>query len=190
MDKQNLIDFEQDIANLYKQGMIKAPVHLSGGNEDELIEIFKDVGKEDWLFLTYRSHFHWLLSGRDPQKLKDQILDGHSMHVYDDKFFTSAIVAGITPIALGVALALKLKKSKNKVFCFLGDMAAMTGLAKECFTYASGHALPIEFIIEDNSLSVNTKTRDVWGTKKTKTVKHYKYIRKFPHAGIGEWVLF
>ena len=38
--KQDLIDFEEKIVSLWEDGQIRAPVHLSNGNEDELIEIF------------------------------------------------------------------------------------------------------------------------------------------------------
>ena len=43
IDKQFLIDFESGIKDVYEAGDIKAPIHLSGGNEDELIKIFEDV---------------------------------------------------------------------------------------------------------------------------------------------------
>ena len=190
MNKKQLIKFEDEIAELYKAGKIRGPTHLSGSNEKQLIEIFKMVKKDDWIFSTWRNHYHWLLSGRSPEKLKQQILDKHSMHVFDDKFFTSAIVGGISPIALGVAWALKRNKSKNRVWCFLGCMGSKCGISLESIAYAKGHNLPITFIIEDNGLSVKTKTHEVWGKKKKKKTIKYKYKRKYPHAGVGVFVLF
>ena len=41
--KENLIDFEKRIVDLFKAGKLPFLVHLSGGNEDELISIFKDI---------------------------------------------------------------------------------------------------------------------------------------------------
>jgi len=38
-----LIAFENEIEELFAEGRIKAPIHLSGGNEEELIRIFKDI---------------------------------------------------------------------------------------------------------------------------------------------------
>jgi len=190
VDKQELIDFTNEIVSLYEAAKIKSPVHLSGGNEDQLIELFKHVKPNDWIFSTWRSHYHWLLSGRDKQELKNQILNGHSMHIFGDKFFTSAIVGGIAPIALGVAQALKMKNSPDKVWCFLGCMGASGGLAQECIRYASGHELPIMYVIEDNNLSVRADTRDTWGKGKANVVTAYKYTRKFPHAGSGKYIMF
>ena len=41
-------------------------------------------------------------------------------------------------------------------------------------------------------MSTNTKTSKVWGKKtgKLKNVIYYKYKRKYPHHGIGKWILF
>lgn len=191
MNKKQLIKFEEEIAKLYEQTRIRAPIHLCGGNEDELIKIFKDYKKGDWIFSTYRSHYHWLLSGRDSKELRKQILEGHSMHIYGNKFFTSSIVGGIAPIALGVAMALKMQNFPYKVWCFIGDMAAESGIVHECIKYAKGHNLPIRFIIEDNGYSVRAVTKETWGMANTRVDnRRYKYKRRYPHAGTGKYVMF
>jgi len=191
MTKQDLLDFNQRIVTKYEAGEIHSPIHLSGGNEDQLIELFKDFKEGDWVFSTWRSHYHWLLSGKSAEELEKQILEGHSMHIFGERFFTSAIVGGIAPIALGVAQALKCKNSKNKVWCFLGCMAASGGLAQECMRYATGWDLPILYVIEDNDMSVRACTSAVWGAKNTNSkVYRYHYKRTFPHAGTGKYIMF
>ena len=40
MLEQDLIDFEEDIASIYEQGIIRAPIHLRSGNESQLVDIF------------------------------------------------------------------------------------------------------------------------------------------------------
>jgi len=65
------------------------------------------------------------------------------------------------------------------------------GVAYECMKYANGHNLPITFVVEDNGMSVDTPTREVWGKfggDPNKIV--YYYTRKYPHHGCGEWVTF
>lgn len=190
MNKEQLIKFTDEIKEIYEKGKIKAPVHLSGINEDRLIEIFKGYKKGDWIFSTWRSSYHWLLSGRDPEELKKQILAGHSMHVYGERFFTSSIVGGIAPIALGVAWGIKLNQSPAHVWCFVGDGAAECGIVKESIRYAEGHRLPIFYVIEDNGLCVRAKTQKVWGLGTKSKVITYKYTRKYPHAGSGVYVMF
>jgi pyruvate dehydrogenase E1 component alpha subunit len=195
LTKQDLLDFNKEIIEVYEKGVIKSPIHLQGSVNNEyekfLINLFKEYEEGDWIFSNHRSHFHWLLSGRSKEELKNQILEGHSMHIFGDKFFTSAIVAGISPIALGVAKALKLKGSRNKVWCFLGDAAYNCGLTLESIKYAEGFDLPILYIIEDNGFSVRAVTQDTWGTKNIKNkVKKHSYKRKYPHSGTGKYIMF
>jgi len=63
MNKEELIQFEDEIKELYLNAKIRSPVHFCGGNEEQLIEIFKKVKKNDWCFSTHRSHYHALLKG-------------------------------------------------------------------------------------------------------------------------------
>ena len=193
--KQDLINFEEKIVSLWEDGQIRAPVHLSNGNENELIEIFKKVGVTDWVFSTWRSHYHALLHGVEPQVLKQKILDGKSITIIDkdSNFYSSAIVTGILPIALGVAKSMKLKDSKNKVWCFIGDMTFETGIFYEVYKYAKNFDLPINFVVEDNEVSTNTPTAHTWNNIQKEIpedVIYYKYKSKYPHYGTGKWVVF
>lgn len=202
INKKELIEFENEIIKIYETGKIQAPIHLSGGNETQVIKIFKKMKKDDWVFTTHRSHYHALLKSNNPKWVKKEILEGRSIHLNSKRYklFSSAIVGGNLPIALGVALSLKLKKSKNKVWCFIGDMASEMGIFEECTKYAKHFCLPITFIIEDNSLSCYTPTHKAWGKGYGSKRNHlrrindhivkYKYKRKYPHVGIGRWVHF
>lgn len=185
MNKKQLIEFTEDIKKIYETGKIHAPIHLSGHGEEELIKIFKNIKRTDWVFGTWRSHYLWLLSGRSPKELKKQIVDGHSMHIYGDKFFTSAIVGGIAPIAVGIAWGIKKNNSKDHVWCFLGDGGVACGISRESITYSEGHDLPITFVIQNNGLQVNAVTEDTWGKGSKSKVIIYNYKRKYNHAGHG-----
>ena len=193
--EQDLIDFENNIITHWEGGEIRGPIHLSNGNEKELIKIFNKIGIEDWVFSTWRSHYHALLHGMEPSVLKQKILDGKSITIVDkdSKFYASAIVTGTLPIALGVAKALKLQKSENKVWVFLGDMAFESGIFYEVHKYARNYDLPLYFVVEDNGVSTNTPTLDTWnGIQRDipEDVIYYKYESKYPHYGTGKWVVF
>ena len=71
-------------------------------------------------------------------------------------------------------------------------MTFETGVFHECYKYSKNFDLPIKFIVEDNNLSTNTPTRYAWNKKSKmfKDIKYYKYKRKFPHHGTGNWILF
>ena len=58
---ESLIDFENLIVKHWEAGKIRGPIHLSNGNEEQLIEIFKRIKTSDWVFSTWRSHYHALL---------------------------------------------------------------------------------------------------------------------------------
>ena len=193
--EQDLINFEDDIISHWENGEIRGPIHLSNGNEKQLIEIFKKIGVSDWVFSTWRSHYHALLHGIEPTVLKQKILDGKSITIVDKdcKFYSSAIVTGTLPIALGVAKAIKLKGIDEKVWVFLGDMAFETGLFYEVHKYAHNYGLPLHFIVEDNGVSTNTPTLDTWNGLQRgipEDVIYYKYESKYPHYGTGKWVVF
>ena len=199
MKKKDLIYFEDNIAKLFNEAKISAPIHLYSGNEKFLIKFFKKIKKNDWIFCSWRSHYQCLLKGVPPKKIKNEIIKGKSISLcfLDYKIYSSAIVGGSLPIALGLALSLKRKKSKNKVYCFIGDMTSETGIAHECIKYSRNKNLPIHFIVEDNRKSVCTDTRKVWSKKKLtyenasdKFVTYYKYKLKYPHAGAGQRVEF
>lgn len=186
-----LIAFEDDLAQLFNDGKIKAPLHLAGGNERQLIKIFEDVGEGDWVCGSWRSHYHCLLKGVPPAQLRAAILDGRSIALCFPvhKVICSAIVGGIVPIALGLAWAAKRSNASHQVWCFLGDMSATTGIVHECKQYASGHGLPLNFIVEDNGLSVASDTMEVWGTDNSEIMTgYYKYSLSKPHVGTGTWV--
>lgn len=203
MTKEELIAFEQEISDIYCDGKILAPIHLSDGNEEQLIEIFKKIRSDDWVFSTWRSHYHALLRGIPKDKLKEEILKGNSITLCfpEYRFFTSAIVGGIVPIAVGTALAIKKKDENRHVWCFVGDMTAEAGIFYENAKYADLHKLPITFIVEDNGESVGTPTDVTWGYDRTKkkpdylnqgrtNIIYYQYKKKWPHVGAGKWVTF
>tara|TARA_Y100001958_G_C21207891_1_gene533845 strand:- start:534 stop:1175 length:642 start_codon:yes stop_codon:yes gene_type:complete len=193
--EQDLIDFEDDIISHWENGEIRGPIHLSNGNEKELIKIFSKVGIDDYVFSTWRSHYHALLHGVEPSVLKQKILDGKSITIVDkdSKFYSSAIVTGTLPIALGVAKSIKYNGGDEKVWVFLGDMAFESGIFYEVHKYARNYDLPLYFVVEDNGVSTNTPTSATWnGIQREipQDVIYYKYESKYPHYGTGKWVVF
>ena len=199
VSKKQLINFENKIAQLFNSKKIKAPIHLYHGNESEILKVFKNIKSKDWVFCSWRSHYQCLLKGVPEKLLIKKIIQGKSIALTFKKYriISSAIVGGALPIAVGTAMAIKMSKKKERVFCFIGDMTSETGMAHECIKYSINHDLPIKFIVEDNNLSVCTNTRDVWKIKNLTVLKYpkkfvhvYKYKNKYPHAGSGIRIQF
>ncbi len=159
---------ESRIAELYPQGKMRCPVHLSIGQEipSAIIEQVRKFG--DQAISTHRAHAHYLAMGGDLQRMLAEIYGkstgcskgrGGSMHLIDiEKGFigSSAIVGNSIPIGVGAAYAKMLNKETGVVFIFLGDGAAEEGAFYESANFAAIHKLPVVFILENNLYSVYT----------------------------------
>jgi pyruvate dehydrogenase E1 component alpha subunit len=192
--EEKLIRFEQSIVDIWEAGKIKGPVHLSNGNEGALIEIFKRVKETDWVFSTWRSHYHWVLKGLSADYATEIIKEGKSITMceHEERFYASAIVGGTLPIALGVASAIKKDGGDDKVWVFVGDMSFESGIFYEVHKYARNFDLPLYFVVEDNGVSTYTPTDATWNIKREvpSDVIHYTYKSKYPHYGSGKWIAF
>lgn len=220
MNKEQLIDFETRVANKFNNAEIKAPVHLYHGNEEQMLKVFERIDiKNDWVCCTWRNHYQCLLKGVPEDFLMDKIVSGKSMvmNLPEYKIVSSSIVGGIPSIAVGIAQAIKskrsyykyLKDSPSRVWCWIGDMSSETGAFHEAYKYAFYHDLPITFVVENNRLSVTSPTEEVWGRKipwyfvnldpvrdgdivvANDNLIYYEYTNEvYPHAGAGVRVKF
>ena len=200
MTPAQLISFEEDIAQEFNDGKIRAPIHLYFGNEQAIIDVFKTIRPQDWVLCSWRSHYQCLLKGIPPEELKSEIMAGRSISLCfpEHRIFSSAIVGGVVPIAVGIALAIQRSGSDERVYCFMGEMTAETGIAHESVKYSRNHKLPVTWVIEDNTKSVCTDTKKTWALDShwwerdggATDVLHYKYESKYPHAGAGVRVQF
>jgi TPP-dependent pyruvate/acetoin dehydrogenase alpha subunit len=189
MNAQTLIQFENTVKEQWENGELPFLLHLCGGNEQKLIDIFKRFKSGDWVFSSHRSHYHYLLAGGSAERLMGLIRNGRSMFVFDKNinFLTSSVLAGTCCMAAGVAWALKEEESENQVWCFLGDGAEEQGHFYEAVCFVQAHELPCHFIIEDNDRSVDTtkEQRKHYQMTWPDCVHRYNYTPTYPHAGSG-----
>ncbi len=94
-------------------------------------------------------------------------------------------------------MAIKRQHLANRVWIFVGDMSARTGVFHECMSYVIGHDLPVEFVVENNGLSVCTDTLQTWGADaeifwygNLPNFHKYDYELPWPHSGAGKRVNF
>lgn len=190
--RESLIAFEDRIRSLWEAGELPSLLHLCGGNEAQLIALFQKVNPEDWVFTNHRAHYHALLKGMPPHELEAEIRADRSMFLFsaEHRIYASAILAGTCGIAVGVARALK-EQGKGHVWCFLGDGAVENGHFYESLLYATGHDLPITFVVEDNNRQVDTDIPTRRGASARRFILdspnmcHYSYTPMYPHAGSG-----
>ncbi len=188
--RSSSISIPEDIISLQEKCQIE--IHDSA---DHSHQIFQGIKNSDWVFGSYRNHLQALLHNVPAKWLRKNILNGRSMEVIhpDYRIFTSGIVGGQLPIAVGYAMSLKKKNSLDHVWAFCGDMAAETGIFEESTKYAKNFNLPITFIIEYNGLSVDTPTAQVWNgispLRRSNTVRYF-YKNQVPHQGVSREVGF
>ena len=188
-----LKQFVDKIAQHHDAGRLPFALHLPGGNEEQLIEIFTQIENGDYVLSTHRNMYHALLHGLPPEEIEEKILNGRSMFMFDRarNFYVSAIIGGTVGIAVGIAWALKRKGSKNKVWCFIGDGTEDTGHFAEAVRYVDGFDLPCQFIIEDDQMAVEATKKQRWGTDKNlnwpSCVTRYHYQKTWPHIRTGNF---
>ena len=117
---EDLISFENEVADIFNKGEIRAPVHLYSNNEKEMIKIFKGVKSQDWVFCSWRSHYQCLLKGVPKKQLMQEIMAGKSISrtpKAQNLFF--ALLAGCCLLPLE-RLSIKQSNADQKVHCFWG----------------------------------------------------------------------
>lgn len=191
--RESLIDFEDKVRQEWERGELPSLLHLCGGNEEQLLSIFANIRPQDWVFLSHRGHYHALLKGMPEDRLLEFIRSDRSMFIFDNelRIFQSAILGGCCGIAVGVAMAIKESGEDAKCWVFIGDGAADNGRIYEAAMYATGHDLPIEFIIENNNRQVDTDISTRRGLNhmdfgiNSPRIAEYWYSSTWPHGGSG-----
>lgn len=153
---------EEKLIELYKAGHIKAPVHLSIGQEAVAVGVMAVLETQDKIVSTHRCHGHYLAKGGDLGKMFAEILGkdtgccrgrGGTMHLLDSKaghVVSTPLVGASISFAVGIAMASKMKKENKIAVAFFGDGAVEEGIFWESLNFASVHRLPIIFVCENN----------------------------------------
>lgn len=154
--------FEEELIALHNDGRFRGHYHVYIGQEATGIPALSLLDASDYVFTTHRNHGHILARGAEPGRMLAEILGrsggynggrGGSFHVAPVELGflqTSAVVAGIIPLATGAAYAAKEKKSGQMSLCLFGDGALEEGAAAESFNLASLWKLPVLYLCENN----------------------------------------
>jgi TPP-dependent pyruvate/acetoin dehydrogenase alpha subunit len=163
--------FEERAVELFAQGLITGSTHLCIAQEATSLGACAALKPDDLVLATYRGHGVALAKGSDPKRIMAELLTrttgcckgrGGSMHICDvSKGFlgTNAIVAAHIPIAGGVALSVKLRKTGQVVLCFFGDGASCEGEFFETLNMASLWKIPLVLICENNGYAISVPTK-------------------------------
>ncbi len=157
--------FEERLLALYSQGKIRGTVHTCIGQEMVGVAAVAQHRAGDWYCSNHRGHGHYLaLTGdyvglfREIMGLQGGVSGGHggSQHLYAEGFISNGIQGGMMPIALGQALAHKLRGTDNLACIFMGDGTLGEGNVYEGLNIASKWNLPLLVVLENNGIAQST----------------------------------
>jgi acetoin:2,6-dichlorophenolindophenol oxidoreductase subunit alpha len=162
--------FEERAVELFGQGLITGSTHLCIAQEATSLGVCAALRSDDLVMATYRGHGVALAKGSDPKRIMAELLTrstgcckgrGGSMHLCDVStgfLGTNAIVAAHIPMAGGVALSIKLRKTGQVAVCFFGDGASCEGEFYETLNMASLWKVPLVLVCENNGYAISVPT--------------------------------
>ncbi len=154
--------FEDKAEQLYMLGKVHGTMHLSAGEEASAVGIVSALRPDDYVLSTHRGHGHCLAKGAEVGRMMAEFLAketgycrgrGGSMHIANvdaGNLGANGVVAGGLPIAVGVGLSIKLRRSGQVCVVFFGDGAANEGAFHESLNMASIWDLPVVYVCENN----------------------------------------
>ncbi|HUZ03439.1 MAG TPA: pyruvate dehydrogenase (acetyl-transferring) E1 component subunit alpha [Thermomicrobiaceae bacterium] len=160
--------FEEKCVELYSATKIRGFVHLYIGEEAVAAGVMPALAADDAIVATYREHGQALARGLPMRAVMAEMYGrvegcsrgrGGSMHLFDAaaRFYGgNAIVGGGLPLAVGVALADRMRGLNRVTACFFGDGAAAEGVFHESLNLASLWQLPVLFLCENNLYAMGT----------------------------------
>jgi len=160
--------FEDKCAELYTQEKIRGFMHLYDGEEAIAVGVIPVLEPRDRLVATYREHGHALVRGVTMNSVLAEMYGkqegcsrgrGGSMHLFDraaNFYGGNAIVGGGLPLAVGLALADRMRAESNVTACFFGEGAVAEGEFHESMNLAALWGLPVLFVCENNLYAMGT----------------------------------
>ncbi|MBY9075573.1 pyruvate dehydrogenase (acetyl-transferring) E1 component subunit alpha [Nocardioides sp. WL0053] len=160
--------FEERCVELYSAAKIRGFLHVAIGEEAVAVGVNAVLDEGDAVVSTYREHGHAIARGMSMDSVMAEMYGkatgcsrgrGGSMHLFDvgRRFYGgNAIVAGGLPLAIGLALADKMRMRPTVTVCFFGDGAFAEGEFHECVNLAALWRLPVLFACENNLYAMGT----------------------------------
>jgi len=161
--------FEEKCAELYSAAKIRGFLHLYIGEEAVAVGAMQPLQPDDAVVATYREHGHALVRGVSAASIMAEMYGkvegcsrgrGGSMHLFDaaTRFYGgNAIVGGLLPLAVGLALADKMQERQRVTACFFGEGAVAEGEFHESMNLAALWQLPVLFCCENNLYAMGTR---------------------------------
>jgi pyruvate dehydrogenase E1 component alpha subunit len=161
-------EFEDRLHIENPKGRIAGFLHLYSGQEAVAVGVCEQLTDRDYIISTHRGHGHSIAKGCDVKAMmkelhgsRDGLCNGKggSMHVSDvsiGMLGANGIVGAGSPIAVGAAIASKLRGDGTVAASFVGDGASNQGTVFEAMNMAVVLKVPKLFVFENNGYSEHT----------------------------------
>ena len=156
---------EQRLLDLFAQGKLFGTVHTCIGQEWTGVAVAETLIDGDLIFTSHRGHGHFLARTDDVEGLIAEVMGkqsgvcggrGGSQHLCSGGVYSNGIQGGIVPVTAGLALAAKLRETRNIAVVFIGDGTLGEGAVYETLNIASKWNLPLLIVLENNLYSQST----------------------------------
>ncbi|MGE4425528.1 MAG: thiamine pyrophosphate-dependent dehydrogenase E1 component subunit alpha [Solirubrobacteraceae bacterium] len=171
--------FEERLIRLFDDGDMVGHFHVCTGQEGTALGVLAHARPDDVIFTTHRSHGHLLARGADPETLFAEILGratgccggrAGTLHLSMPEIgvpWTSGMVGGNLPQAVGSAYALRRLRPGAIAVCFFGDGSLEEGAVLESFNSAAVLGVPLLMICENNGLAADHGVAGTFPTSST-----------------------
>ena len=170
--------FEEKAEDLYIRGLVHGTMHLSIGMEAGSVGSIATLRPDDLIIHHHRGHGHTIAKGADLTLMMAEFLGketgycrgrGGSMHIADiagGNLGATGVVGGGIPTAVGIALALQMRRSESILLSYFGDGATNEGEFHESLNMASTWKLPVVFICDNNQYGMSMHMSKVMNIQK------------------------
>jgi pyruvate dehydrogenase E1 component alpha subunit len=153
---------EEAVAQMVESGEAGCPCHLYIGQEAIAAGVCAALNRDDTVWGGHRSHGHYLAKGGSVERMFAEILGrasgcsagrGGSMHLAAPEWGipgTVPIVAATVPLAVGAAMAYRMRGETRVAASFFGDGTLEEGHVHEAMNLAALYRLPVIFVCENN----------------------------------------
>ena len=153
---------------LYKQGKIPGSFYTGRGNEASAVGVASAMGPDDVGCPLQRDMGVHITRGVEPWRIFAQYMgradgpthgrDGN-VHLGDARLGLHAMVShlpAMLPVAVGMALAFRIREERRVALAWCGEGAAARGDAHEGMNLAGVRRLPVVFVIDNNQWAYST----------------------------------
>jgi len=157
---------EETLLEMFSAGEINGTTHTCIGQEATAVGVVAHLDAErDVIFSNHRCHGHYVAFTDDVEGLIAEVTGrttgtcggkGGSQHLCKGNFYSNGIQGSIVPVATGIALAERERKSGAVTTVFIGDGTLGQGALYECLNMASLWRLPLMVVVENNHYAQST----------------------------------